>query len=163
MKFVQQQIWIRLETDRLKNFSSFSVNCEITKSLFLFDKWPVWHSSIYLETRITKEAGAIHRRTYYRKSLIMATTSDFQPARFESESWPLFYEARLWHWAYLSQGFLEPFLEIPVLSLHPSRVVHWYQSGWTSRLWLGGMHWFNMLSSWICFWNSKLITISYKH
>ena len=61
-------------------------------------------------------------------------------------------------------------------SLHSSGVVHRYQSGWTSKLWLGALielihyigviiivlllvHWLNKLSSClICFCNSALIT-----
>ena len=58
------------------------------------------------------------------------------------EPGPLFYEARSWHWAYLS--------------LHPSGVAHQYQSGSTSRL---GVLWLNKLSSRICVCNSAWITI----
>ena len=45
-----------------------SVNCKITKSLFLFEKPNVWHGRIHLDHSITKEAEAIYRRIYYRKS-----------------------------------------------------------------------------------------------
>ena len=62
----------------------------------------------------------------------MVTTLNFQSGRQGSSSNRDDYSMRLdrgMHWAYPS--------------FHPSGVVHRYQSGWTSKLWLG-VHWLNI-------------------
>ena len=90
--------------------------------------------------------NSIQKSRKQRKVEVGMRFNTIRPPGYESVSGPLFYEARSWHWAYPS--------------LHPSGVVHRYQSGWTSRLWLGA-HWLNKLSSCVC--NSALITTSYKY
>ena len=83
------------------------------------------HSSEEMLSRTRSELIWLSFRLYCS---LMATTSrlSIRPPGFKSDLGPLFYEARSWHRAYPS--------------LHSSGVVHRYQSGWTSRLWLG-VHW----------------------